>query len=635
MPTAELTEDGLGITITAAYADSHLIQALPGVGWRDEAKVWYVRATWPACLILRQLFGHRLILGPRLQEWGEAQRQQVLAREQLRMWLQAPDGSPIRELFRGIHVNKLFEFQYIGAAWGAMEGASLFADEMGSGKTAQAVTAARLVDTIGIGALPMLVICPGSMRETWRREISMWWPDVKVAVIQGNAGERRKLIAAGADVMIMSWNVLQSHTRLAGYSGVRMKKCPECGGETDPATGLGLVTITACETHERELNKLAVPFKTVIADEAHRAKDPHAKWTRAWWWLAWHAQIRYALTGTPVESSVGDLWSILHGLDPVSFPGKTKFLDLFATMSRNFFGGNEILGLKPENRKLFYDILNLYMRRLPKEITLPFLPAMMPPVYRFPEMTGPQKKAYQQMAKDMIAWLDAGQLLVASTKLARLTNLISLSSAYGTMVGRVCRECKGQGVFPEGQTFRACGVCQGEGSVQVLQLAEPSCKIDDLLDFVKDHGTKPLVVWAVRRQLIELAAARMAKEKLTFGLFTGAQDDQQKQATVDNFQAGKIQFFLGTIAAGSLGISLTRSDTAFYMQRHPSLIYNQQSENRIHRIGSEGHDAISTVISLTAGSAELRWEEAYGQKEARFEEVVQDEDRLRWLVKGD
>ena len=634
-PVAELTEDGMGITLRCAMSDNHLAEQVPGIGWRDKLGLWYVRASWPACLVMRQLFGARLELGPQLVAWGTATRRSYQYRDAFHSSLTLPQGY---EQWAQSLPSGLYGFQESGACWVALGGASLLADDMGSGKTVQTVCAMNL---IGIEAFPALVICPAPVREHWRRELLKWSGEsLDVKIVTGGAAGRRKIIEAGADVLIISWDSVRSHTRLAAYSGLRAKACADCGGELKPGTYEGIYTEAQCEKHERELNK--IQFKTVIADEVHRAHDPNSKWTRAWWHLAWQAPIRYGLTGTPIESSVGDLWSILHGLDPVAFPGRSKFLDLFATTSRNFFGGFEVLGLKPENRDLFYEILRGYMRRLPKEVTLPFLPPKLPAVYRYPEMGGKQATAYRQMTKDMLAQLD--HLLVAPNALAKLQHQISLASASGHTVLKQCRECKGLGKIGYEQPhepgavavveFLDCEKCDGSGQYVALELEEPSCKVDDLMDFLSDHNGKPLVVWAVRRQLAELAAARLVKAKVSHVMFTGAQSPEQKQRAIDLFQAGQVQLFVATLRTGSEGISLTAADTAYFMQRHSSFIVNGQAEDRIHRIGSQGHDAINTVVSLTAGTVEARIEQLYHEKGERFEEVVRDKATLEWLIGG-
>jgi len=93
------------------------------------------------------------------------------------------------------------------------------------------------------------------------------------------------------DVAIINWEALRLHSRMEGYGNMRLKRCPEHGG-ADPK-----VKPTACEAHPKELNE--IEWGAVIADEAHKAKNPKAKQTRSLWAIAKNAPYRYAATGTP------------------------------------------------------------------------------------------------------------------------------------------------------------------------------------------------------------------------------------------------------------------------------------------------------------------------------------------------
>jgi SNF2 family DNA or RNA helicase len=419
--------------------------------------------------------------------------------------------------------------------------------------------------------------------------------------------QRRKQFKEEADVYIINWESVRLHSRLSGYGSIRLNSCAVCGGIPDPRPGeeyKGAVTEAKCEKHPRELNK--IKWGTVIVDEAHRMKDPNAKQTRAVWSVLHSAGYRYALTGTPVGDNVGDLWSILHGIDPVAFPVRSKFLDLFAVTRLNFFGGFEVLGLNPERRSIFHRILSSYMRRTPKKLVLPELPPKMPETYRYVKMRPAQAKQYKQMADGMITLLDDGTPLVAATTLSQLTRLRQFASATGS-------------VDPDGR----------------VQLAEPSAKIDDLLDFIKDNGSKPLVVAAVSKQLINLAAARLAKEGITYGLITGDQTLDERAAAERAFQAGKLEVILLTQATGGTGITLTAADTIYFLERSYSKTDNQQTEDRVYRIGSEIHSSISVVVCITEDSVEDNRELLLAVKEGRIEEIVCDRERLRRVLSSD
>ena len=188
-----------------------------------------------------------------------------------------------------------------------------------SGKTAQAIRALKNLQDSGETVFPALIVCPNTLKKNWKREFARWWPDVNVVVVRGSATQRRKIFEEKADVYVINWESLRTHSRLAPYGSVSLSRCVQCGGHDDK------VTENRCEVHKRELNE--IDFKSVIADEIHRSKEPKSKQTRALWAATGEADIRFALTGTPIANDVLDLWSILHWLSPEEWPSKTRWID--------------------------------------------------------------------------------------------------------------------------------------------------------------------------------------------------------------------------------------------------------------------------------------------------------------------
>jgi len=153
-----------------------------------------------------------------------------------------------------------------------------------------------------------------------------------------------------------------------------------------------------------------------------------------------------------------------------------------------------------------------------------------------------------------------------------------------------------------------------------------------MVELLDEMGEEPLVVAAVSRQLIELAAERLAKLKIPHGLITGAQGSALRAQAVDDFQDGKTRVMLMTIGAGAEGITLTRADTMLFLQRDWSEIKNAQSEDRVHRIGSEIHSCVRIIDQITPGTVEERKVELLKVKQGRMEELVRDEQSLLKLL---
>jgi superfamily II DNA/RNA helicase len=90
-----------------------------------------------------------------------------------------------------------------------------------------------------------------------------------------------------------------------------------------------------------------------------------------------------------------------------------------------------------------------------------------------------------------------------------------------------------------------------------ITLSDPSCKVDALMDDIKngDYEGDSVAVCAVSRQLIELLSARLTKEGIAHGLITGAQTEDERQKSIDDFQSGKTKWILFTAAAGGVGVA--------------------------------------------------------------------------------
>jgi SNF2 family DNA or RNA helicase len=161
-------------------------------------------------------------------------------------------------------------------------------------------------------------------------------------------------------------------------------------------------------------------------------------------------------------------------------------------------------------------------------------------------------------------------------------------------------------------------------------LIEPSCKIDALMDDIShgDFGDDSIAVSAVSRQLIELLSARLTKSGIAHGLITGAQNEEERQRAVDDFQSGKTKWILFTAQAGGVGITLTAARRLIRLQRPWSLVDDKQVNDRVHRIGSEIHDNIIITDYVTSGTVEERVREVLETKADSFEEVVKDKEQL-------
>lgn len=527
--------------------------------------------SWAACIQLRAQFGSELQVGPELTMWSHAEFQRrvqpaLVAREK-----QETDVVPYADMFPSQRVG--IEFIHIARR-------ALIGDQMGTGKTAMAIRAAKFI----ADSFPMLVICPNSMKYVWEEEFARWYPEARVVVITGGAVGRRKLIAqverGEADVAVINWEALRLHTRLAHY---------------------GPIELSDDEKKPKELNEIDWGF--VVADEAHRAIHPNAKQTRAWWYLSHRAKTAsVAMTGTPISKDVGDLFGVMRGIAPREYPSKVLFIERYALQAWNNFGGQTIVGIRPEMKDEFYRILDPRFIRRPKEAVLPFLPPKMPPTYRYVDLVPKQRKAYDQMRDQLLTELESG-MLMASNPLTRMTRLVQFAAAYGVV-----------------------------DDANNLLLAEPSATLDALDDVVEEAEDEQLVVFAESRQLIELLAKRLDKKRTPYGLVIGTVSPEQRQENVRRFQEGHLKIIGVTLGAGGEGLTLTAASTVVFLQRSFSAIKNTQAEDRLHRPGQTRPVNVIDIIPRDTVVSKIH--EQFGEKLERLQEIARDEDTIkRWLTK--
>lgn len=607
-----LTKDG--VLESTAWNDTYPIKQIPGKRWEKDAKRWTLPLSWSSCVVLRAQFGERLVVGKTLGEWSRGKRDRRDRALSLREAMKPEEPYfPVND-----HDEKLYPFQIPGADFLVAAQNAVLGDEMGSGKTFQTIAAMRRVDMImeefGGGAYPALIVCPNTLKRNWEREIRQWLPEANPFVIHGPADKRRKQLAAAEAspnaVVIMNMESMRLHSRLSAYGPVRLKKCTEC----DPKNGTPDLKAASCETHPKELN--TIPFRVCVLDEAHRVKDPKALQTRAIW-NVFHGETvnyRWALTGTPVANHPGDLWSILHTVNPEEFPAKSAFLDRYARLQFNPFGGMSVEGLKPERKEEFFSLVDPMFRRMIKAEVLSQLPDKVY-VRHDVEMTAKQAKAYAGIESQLVAVLEDGTVFAADGSLPGATRLLQFASAY----------CEVNRDNPKHD--------EDDPKTWEVKLTDPCPKVDALMDIIADNPGKPLAIAAEHRQLIDLAAKRLTDAGIEFARVDGSVTADAREEAVQAFQTGKLDYLLFTYKAGGVGINLTRADTLVRLQRGWSLVELKQGEDRVHRIGSEVHESITIIDLVTAGTIEEAQIQRLAEKAERLEEIVRDRAKLLALGK--
>jgi SNF2 family DNA or RNA helicase len=571
------------------------LHALPSSKYKSEK--WFFNLSWQMCLALRFTFKDNLEIGPNLKAWADKEYNEViLPAFSLR---NAPDAEGYPRLFP----HQRADVKFLSTAKRA-----ILANGMGSGKSQSAFSTVRYLHEQGKNVFPVLIVAPNSTKGSWKREVEQVWPGLTVAVIDGTATKRRKIFSEQAHVYIINWESLRSHSRLAPFGSVALKKCVDHGG-LDAS-----VKPTACEAHSKELNE--IDFNTVIGDEIHRIKDPSSKVSRAFKAASGDAEYRFAMSGTPIASSPEDLFSVLNWLYPHAYPSKSKFLDRFCQTHFNSFGARIVIGIKPEMEQEFFAGLDPFLRRMPKEAILPFLPPILRE-RRDVEMGAKQKKAYDQMKEQMIAELDSS-VVHTTSPLTKMMRCLQFASAYA-----------------EVETIDSYNKKKKEVEKKlVVKLSDPSSKLDAFMDDIDDFGKESVIVFAQSKQLINLLSARMTKAKIPHGMITGDQDPKERDVHMANFQEGSTQFILCTIGAGGTGITLTKGSIMVFLQRDWSMIGNLQAEARGHRIGSEIHEKVQIIDYVTAGTVEEEVFKAIEAKSNNLEFILRDTELMRKVLEN-
>lgn len=587
MAEAFLDADGQ-LWLRSEYRERDLVKAIPGRRYHREHQLWSVPLSWGTLYALRGIFGQQVDRYGHLHAWAADNWPWLQQRLSMR---EASDAEGYLGMPEG-----LSPFQRSGAVFLHLAEQALLADGMGAGKTIETIAALRLTaaNPERPEPLPALIICPNSMKLTWQRELEKWWPGARVAVSGRTAGTRKKAIGAvsagEADFLVMNWESFWRHSRLEAFGSA--------------------VKLTDKEKSPKELNSIA--WRTIIADESHRAMNPRSKQARGLWAVGHQEGVyyRYGLTGTPVESTPDQLWSQLHFIAPKEWPSKTQYVERYCQQSYTPWGA-DVVGLLPANASEFYSILfPMYIRR-PKEVVIEGLPDKLPPQIRYVEMEPKQAKAYRQMRDLFVAELEDGAVVHATSPLAVATRLGQLASAFGEVVDweEVVNEA--------GEVFRK----------PVIKLKAPSNKVDALEEIIEEAGGEPLVVFAESRQLIALCEARLKKKKVDYGVIAGDRSPEERQQDMDDFQDGRLQVMLCTFGAGAEGITLTAASTVVMLQRAWSRIKNEQAEDRVHRRGQDREVQVINVIS-TDTIDEIRLA-VFGEKTGKVEELLWDEDTRR------
>lgn len=466
---------------------------------------------------------------------------------------------------------ELRPYQLEGVAWlhtlaQAGRGAIL-GDDMGLGKTLQSIALIVTLKTQNPALGPVLIVCPKSLTGNWRQEFERFAPDLKVAVSQGP--QRQAVLAKRAefDVVLTTYQLaINDRDALAG-------------------TDWGLI----------------------VLDEASFIRNPDTEAAKALRSL--QAGARVALTGTPVENSVRDLWSICHFVQPGYLGGREHFRERFEQPLAAGLDGPEAQSAAGRLKRL---VRPLFLRRTKREV-LRDLPDKIEQVL-WCEPSPVQAEVYRRLLEEgmeeiRLARRRGGQ---NGARMTLFTVLLRLRQA--------CCDLRLTGLATE----RLAGLEADDLSGKWPVLGER-------LDEIAAAGGKVLI-FSQFVQYLQLVRAELERRGTAFAYLDGSSQDREAQ--VQAFQTDpEKRVFLISLKAGGYGLNLTAADHVILLDPWWNPAVEAQAIDRAHRIGQE-RVVTATRLALR-GTVEERILALQAKKRGLVEAALDDQAPLMQGLKDE
>ena len=453
-------------------------------------------------------------------------------------------------------VDTMRPYQTYGFKWlKTLAGAGfggILADEMGLGKTLQTI-ALFLSEKEEGSRKPSLVVCPASLVYNWKEELARFAPALSVTVLGGSAGERKKIL-----------EMLKS----GQGSGGTEEEQPAVPEKTGSARGrkkkkealqpsAADVYITSYDLLKRDIVLYEeISFRFCVLDEAQFVKNQRAAVAKAV--KAVNAEERLALTGTPIENRLSELWSIFDFLMPGFLYSSEEFI-------RRFEG--PIAKEKDEQATLRLKQMTApFILRRKKTDVLKDLPAKLEEV-RYTGFEGEQQKLYD-------------------SQVIRMKKMLSESSGSGTDKIKILAELT-----------RLRQVCC-DPSLVYEDYNGGSAKRDACMQLVHTamDGGHRMLIFSQFTSMLALLEADLEKEGIPFFKITGQTPKDKRIALVNEFNEGDTPVFLISLKAGGTGLNLTGADVVIHYDPWWNLAAQNQATDRAHRIGQTRQVTVYRII---------------------------------------
>lgn len=463
--------------------------------------------------------------------------------------------------------SNFFPYQTEGVLWLEQLGSGIVAFEQGLGKTPTALVAADA---------PVVVICPASLRVNWARECARWRPDLTVAVVGVGSVSGAKSAKSSSmtkeqescDVVILSYEGLVKNLGALQARGVN----------------------TLIMDEAQALKELVLRNKKI--DGVWKQIPSGPKRAVAAWELSQNARRRIPLTGTPmVNGRPYELWPLLHLVDPQEWRNQKSFWKQYCDYHQKYIGGGRSVWDKSGSMNLseLRDKIHgqYLLRKTKQELPLPEKWRQRKEI----TLEARSAKNYADAAQDFLHWVRSTRGKEASEKASKAEVITRL-----TALRRLAALGKVPGIVEEVVSFR-------------------------------ESTGRPLVLMGHHREVLTSIESALRELGLSVGTVMGDDSPGKRQADIDRFQTGVPatapadqreyhDVLVCSISAAGVGLTLTRAQDMYMIERVWRPFDSIQAEDRIHRIGQENKvtivyfDAPGTIDEMLAEVMDRKMETA-------------------------
>ncbi|MEY9997673.1 superfamily II DNA or RNA helicase [Streptomyces sp. V4I8] len=417
----------------------------------------------------------------------------------------------------------LRDYQKRGLAWLAemceLGLGGCLADDMGLGKTITLLALHLHRQTAPATAGPTLVVCPASLLGNWQREVARFAPSTPVRRYHG--GDRHLKDLAGDEIVLVTYGVLRRDR--------------------------GVLAETA--------------WSLIAADEAQHVKNPYAVTAREL--RALPTRARVALTGTPVENNLSELWALLDWTTPGLLGTLTAFRDRHAHPIE--------AGEDPEAAERLSRLVRPFLLRRKKSDPgiAPELPAKTE-TERVVSLTAEQTSLYEAVVRETMAKIEE------SEGIARRGLVLKLLTA----LKQICNH-------PAQYLRQSTPLAGRSGKLDLL---------DELIDTITAEG-ESVLVFTQYKQMATLLEKHLAERGTPTLFLHGGTPVARREDMVERFQRGDVPVFLLSLKAAGTGLNLTRATHVVHYDRWWNPAVEDQATDRAYRIGQDQPVQVHKLIA--------------------------------------